>query len=321
MLQQLLTITRNTFTESIRQPIFAVVVMVTTIVLVLSPSLAAYTFENDTKMMIDMGLSSLFVAGLLLAVFTATGSLSTEIENRTVLTVVSKPVPRPLFVLGKFLGVSSAMAMATWILIIIFLLTVRHGVMQTARDSFDGPVLTFGILAGLLALVGAGLANYFYQWVFTSTFVIALSMLETLAWGLVLLISKDWQFQSPMTNLDGQLLMTLLMLFEALIILTAIALAASTRLGQTMTLMVCFGVFFMGLVSHWIIGHFVQSSILKTVFLALIPNLQYLWHADTLTQGLLIEPSHLLLVSGYSFVYLVTILSIAIALFQTREVG
>jgi len=288
MLQQLLTITRNTFTESIRQPIFAVVVMATTIVLVLSPSLAAYTFENDTKMMIDMGLSSLFVAGLLLAVFTATGSLSTEIENRTVLTVVSKPVPRPLFVLGKFLGVSSATAMATWILIIIFLLTVRHGVMQTARDSFDGPVLTFGILAGLLALVGAGLANYFYQWVFTSTFVIALSMLETLAWGLVLLISKDWQFQSPVTNLDGQLLMTLLMLFEALIILTAIALAASTRLGQTMTLMVCFGVFFLGLVSHWIIGHFVQNSILKTVFLALIPNLQYLWHADTLTQGLLI---------------------------------
>jgi len=171
MFQQVLTIGRNTYTESIRQPVFVVLIMASSLLLLLSPSLAAYTLDDDNKMMIDMGLSTLFLTGLLLAAFTATGVLSAEVENKTVLTVVSKPVSRPLFVLGKFVGVAGAIAVAYWTLSSVFLLLVRHRVMQTASDPFDGPVIVFGLLAGLTALLVATLGNYFYQWVFTSSFV------------------------------------------------------------------------------------------------------------------------------------------------------
>ena len=110
MFQQLLTLSRNTFIESIRQPIYVVLIFVGSIGLWLNTHLAAYTFGNDNKMMIDLGLSTLFLIGLALAAFSATGVLSAEIENRTVLTVVSKPVGRPLFVVGKYLGVAAAIA-------------------------------------------------------------------------------------------------------------------------------------------------------------------------------------------------------------------
>ena len=113
MIQQLLTIARNTFLESIRQPIFSVLLLVGTLALILNPMISAYTLDDDNKQLIDMGLSTLFVCGLLLSAFTATSVLSQELENKTVLTVISKPISRPLFVVGKYVGVSAALFVAS----------------------------------------------------------------------------------------------------------------------------------------------------------------------------------------------------------------
>ena len=112
MFQQTLTIARNTFFESIRQPIYVIMVLAVSLMLILNTFLAGYTLEDDNRLLMDMGLSTLFWAGMLMAVFTATGVLSDEIDNKTVLTVVSKPVGRPIFVLGKYVGVTGAILLA-----------------------------------------------------------------------------------------------------------------------------------------------------------------------------------------------------------------
>ena len=334
MIQQILTIGRNTFVEATRQPIYVVLLLMATALLVVNPSLSAYTLDDDNKILVDMGLSTLFLAGLLLSAFTATGVLSTEIENRTVLTVVSKPVSRPAFVLGKYVGVAAALALAFWTLMLIFLLTVRHEVLQRATDPFDMPVIVLGVLAAVTAIIGAALANYFYHWVFTSTFVFAFAALMTVCLLAVLMISKEWKFQSIGTDLDPQLITALLLIFEAVLILTAVAVACSTRLGQVMTLVICTLVFMLGLVIHYfnmqadkMLGDLEGSPLhqgffwtLKLFFL-MVPNLQYLWQADALTQGHSISAQHVILLSGYSVCYIAAILSLAIALFQTREVG
>ena len=335
MIRQLLSIAKNTFQESVRQPIFAVLILVAALALTLNPALAAYTLDDDNKLLLDMGLSTLFIAGLLLAAFTATGVLGQEIRLKTALTVVSKPVPRPLFVLGKFLGVTAALAMAFWTLAALFLLTERHQVMQTASDTFDGPVWTFGGLAALLSLVAATAGNYLYRWSFPSTFATWLAVLTTLAWLLVLVIGKGWILQSPATDFHPQLMIGLLMIFEAVLILTGVAIAVSTRLGQIMTLIVCVGVFFLGLVANYLaqtvrdaMGAIADPSVLERAALAgagallqAAPNLQLLWPGDALTQDHPITVGHLGWVTGYTALYVVGLLSLAVALFQTRDVA
>ena len=334
MVQQLLVIARNTFVESIRQPIFVVLLLLGTAMLVLNMSLSAFTMSDDNKILVDMGLSTLFIVGLALSAFTATGVLSAEVENRTVLTVVSKPVPRPLFVLGKYLGVAVALGMAFWTLMQVFLLTVRHQVLQRATDQVDQPVIVLGLLAAVVALLGSTLANYFYRWVFTSTFTYAFFITSTLAFLLVLMINKQWQFQSVMTDLDPQLVLTLLLVFEAVLILTAVAIACSTRLGQVMTLVICVLVFLLGLIGHYFstqadktIGNIADSFVhqllywLVKAFFFLVPNFQYLRQADALTQGHPISGGHVLVLSLYSVLYISAVLCLAVALFQSREVG
>ncbi len=335
MFEQLISIARNTFTESIRQPIYVVLILTSILVLILGTMWTAYTLDDDNKMLIDTGLSMLFLSGLLLAAFTATGVLSREIDQKTVLTVVSKPVPRPIFVLGKYLGVAAAIGVSYWILAIVFLLTVRHQVMQTASDAFDGPVMLMSALAGVVALTIATWGNYFYRWVFNSTFIGSLAVTATLAFAAVLLLSKAWTFQSPMTDLNVQLLIGLLLVFEAVLVLTAVAVAASTRLGQVMTLVVCTGVFLLGLVSNSVFGNLVHKFPIRTaegwldagarvlahLSYILTPNLQFLWPADAIVNGNDFTGPYVLTVSAYTLLYIAFVTSIAVALFQTREVG
>lgn len=321
MLGQLYTITRNTFLESLRQPIVLVITIVGSVLIWLNLSIAAYTFDDDNKILIDCGLGTLALAGLLVAGFCATGVLSAEIENRTVLTVVSKPVSRVVFVLGKFLGVALAVTLVYWLLGMEFLMTVRHRVMSTASDPFDGPVILFSSLAGLIALIVASWGNYFFQWVFTSRAVVLLAIGQTLALGLVLVIDKQWQFQSPLTDIDPQLMIALVLVLEGLMILSAVGITASTRLGQVMTLVILVGVGALGLVSEVMFGRFLQESILARFCYWVVPNIQYFWLADALTQGHPITVGHMLWVSGYAALFLLAVLSLAVALFQTRELG
>ena len=316
MIQQLFTISRHTFMASIRQPIFVVMILIAALALSLNPSLAAYTLDDDNKLLVDMGLSTLFLAGLLMAAFTATAVLSDELENKTVLTVVSKPVQRPVFVLGKYLGVSAAICVAYWVLCAIFLMTVRHRVLQTATSPFDGPVLLFGVMAGTLALAGATLGNYFYQTAFTSSFVLYLSGLISAAWVLVLLIDKQWHFQSPMVDLDPQLMVGLLLILEAVLILTSVAIMISTRLGQMMTLLICVFVFILGLINDYLLS---VLAVPYTPVYLITPNLQLFWPADAMTQGHSYNAGYVGLVSGYTVMYITAMMGLAVSLFQQRE--
>jgi hypothetical protein len=315
------TLAANAFRESIRQPVHAVLVAVGLLALLLNVNVAAYTLEDDNKLLVDMGLSTLFVVGMLLAAFTATSTLSREIETKTVLAVVSKPVPRWAVVVGKFLGVTAAIGLAYWLLAVTFLITVRHRVQSSVRveDTYDGPVLTFGILAVVLTLAVSAAANYLYRRPFPSTFSVVAALAATAAWGVVSCVSRTWRLQPPTTDQDPQLAIGLAMVFLAVVVLAAVAVAASTRLGSLATLLVCSGTFLCGLVGDYLLS--LGGSTLAVPVSAVVPNLQLFWPADALTQGHAIPAWHLGWVAAYAVAMVTAALALAVVLFQSRDVG
>jgi len=327
----ILAIARNSLVESIRQPVFAVLLLAGILALVLNVALAAFTLEDDNKLLVDLGLSTLFLCGLLLAAFTATGVLTREIENRTVVTVVSKPVPRPAVIVGKYLGVAAALALGFWSLASVFLLTVRHRVATGGPmdPSFDGPVVLFGTLATLAAVLVAAAANYLRGRSFASVFVVVQAAAAALALAAACSLDKAWRPQNPLAEWNPQLMVAVLLVFEAILVLAAVAIAASTRLGQTMTLMACVGVFLAGLVGEFFLGTVLADGWdgpawarwLAWPAYAALPNMQFFWQADALTQGQPITAAHCGLVTLYAAAMILAFLSLAVILFQDRDVG
>lgn len=254
MFQQLFAIARNTFFESIRQPIMLVILVAAMVMIVLSNPLSAFTMDENQRMLIDIGLATVFLAGAVLAAFVATNVLGREIENRTALTVISKPVNRPIFVVGKFLGVTAAMIIAALCMTFTFMLVELHSVIETVRDPIHLPVVLFGVGGVLLGIAAAAWCNYFYGTVFSSSVICFVTPLLFLAYLLALNFGPEFESRPFLQNFKDQIWLAVIGIMVAIVVLCSIAVAVSTRLGQLMTLVVTVGLFMLGLLSDWIFG-------------------------------------------------------------------
>lgn len=340
LFEQLLAIARNTFLESIRQPVVLVVCVAATILVVLSNPFSAWTMQEDQRMFVDIGLSTVFLATAVLAAFIATNVLSREIENRTVLTVVSKPVPRPVFIVGKFLGVSLSMVIALVFLGLVFALVEIHGTLQTVRDPLHMPVILFGGGALIAAIAGGSWMNYFYGRSF-SAWALSLGVpFLGLAYLLSLFFDAEWNSVPLAKQFEPEVWKALFLMALATLVLNAVAIAASTRLGQVLTLTAVVGVFVLGLLSDWMLGRPLtdtsaaiaaagaDASIglqLKLAFFstcrAALPNFQAFWLSDALTQKKAIPADYIAYTVPYTLAVVAALLSLATMLFQRREVG
>ncbi|GMV25029.1 MAG: hypothetical protein AMXMBFR58_10600 [Phycisphaerae bacterium] len=268
MFQQLIPIARNAFVESLRQPIFLLLILLAGILQVFNTWNTGYSMgyteagevSGDNKLLLDIGMSTVFVAAMLLAAFIATSVLSREIENKTVLTVVSKPVARPLLIIGKYLGVAGAITVATVTMLIYLLFAIRHGVMSTAADELDGPVLLFSFGATIISLGLAAWTNYFYGWNFPQTAVSLLLPFCAVGYFLTLCLSKEWQPQSPFLDFKPQITLACFCLMMAVLVLTSIATAASARLKQVPTIAICIIVFVLSLLTNHLLGRYAFNN-------------------------------------------------------------
>ena len=95
----------TTAKEAISQPLFYVLLAIGVFGLILFLFIPYNTLGEDIKMVKEEGLTLIMVLSIILALWTASVSIADEIEGRTALTLLSKPVGRREFIFGKFLGV------------------------------------------------------------------------------------------------------------------------------------------------------------------------------------------------------------------------
>ena len=324
MHRKFFAIVNNTFAETIRQPIFSVLMWVAVLMLVVNPSMALFSLQSgrDNKIMQDVGLATLLLFGLIASAFSATGVITREIENKTVLTVISKPVGRLTFLVAKYVGVSGALLIGYYFLCLVMMMTVRHGVMETVADKFDMPVMVFSSVALGISLIAAGFGNFMYGWHFPTSLIAWAVPLGSAALGATLFFDPEWTVQSPLTDFgDMQMLYAIASTFCAILVLTAFAVAISTRFTQVMTLIFCIAVFCMGLLSDYLFGQFADQNLVYKILYTALPNFQFFWLADPLTQDQVIPGTHVLKLIGYTGLYVPAVLALGVAMFQTREVG
>lgn len=325
MFQPFYTVALNTFVETIRQPIYAVILLVTAILLILNVSLAAFTLDDDDKLLIGLGLSTLLLSGLFLSAFSAAGVLSREIENKTVLTVISKPVGRPIFVLGKFMGLAAALVLAFYLGTLVFVLTIRHGVLEAATDPWDAPVLVFGFGSFGVALLVGAFCNYAYGRHFVTTAIAIVTPLLTASVILVAKFDEHWDLIPFGSNyFGGQVLVAAYLVLLMVMITAAVALAASTRFGQLVTLFICTAIVGVGIISDYAFGQHGESSVLAAVAYRTVPNMGPFWIIDGLHAGTgktAVTLKYVVYATSYAALITAGILSIAVAAFQKREVG
>ena len=129
-----------TMKEAIRQPFFFLLLAIALVLMVLNTFLPFFSLGDDVKMLKDCGLATLLISGLLLAVWTASQSISAEIEGKTAITLLSKPINRRQFIVGKYLGILMGVFIFFVPVVIMFLACIYYKVpydfRETARTNY-----------------------------------------------------------------------------------------------------------------------------------------------------------------------------------------
>ncbi len=105
-------IAKNTFRESIRDRILYVIAFFAAVMMISSLALGWISIGDQLQVVQDFSLAILSFFGALMAVFVGTGLIYKEIDKRTIYTILSKPVRRWQFVLGKYFGLLSVLGLA-----------------------------------------------------------------------------------------------------------------------------------------------------------------------------------------------------------------
>jgi ABC-type transport system involved in multi-copper enzyme maturation permease subunit len=133
-----LTLAFATAKEAIRQPAFFVLAFLAGSSLICSIFVSYFTFGEDIKMYKDTGLTTISFASLLLALLTASSTVAEEIEGKTAITLLSKPINRRQFIVGKFLGIELGVLALFAILGTMFALGVWYKYQYDLRESAGG---------------------------------------------------------------------------------------------------------------------------------------------------------------------------------------
>ena len=134
-------IARATTKEAVRQPIFLLCMALAIVSLALNYVLPYFSLGEDVKMLKDCGMATILITGLLIAVWTASTSVADEIDGKTAMTLLSKPINRRQFVLGKYVGILQTILWYMLPVVTVFLVLIYFKVGYDAKEgSKDAPL-------------------------------------------------------------------------------------------------------------------------------------------------------------------------------------
>jgi ABC-type Na+ efflux pump permease subunit len=303
-LHRIITIGRNTLTEAVRQKVLNVLlifslVLVSSSVLVsqlATPGLdSSGLFDAQIKFVKDFGCGAIGLFGFFIALLSTAQLIPQELHNRTIYTILAKPVRRSEFLLGKFLGVVLLLALCVALMSLAFAATLYwqelRGIEATA-SSYD--------TAGNWRANPVAVNAYNHD---------------------VLQIVQQVR--------DPQLIEAIILIFAKLVMTIGIALLISTfATSSIFTIVTTFMIYLIGHMEStarefWLASgansSIWQSGLVGFISL-LIPDMNSFTIVDEILAGNKVPWSHALNLIGYADVYLIVLLAVSIVVFDYREI-
>jgi ABC-type transport system involved in multi-copper enzyme maturation permease subunit len=132
---KLAAVALSTTKSDIAQPLYAILMAAGIFGLLVFVYIPYNTFGDDIKQLKDSGLSLILVLCVLQSVWAASSSVADEVEGKTALTVLSKPVSRRDFILGKFVGIAWSVGLMAVIFGLLLLVTVAYKPIYDYREG------------------------------------------------------------------------------------------------------------------------------------------------------------------------------------------
>lgn len=208
-------IAQNTFREAVRDRILHSIIFFAFGMILLSLVLKEVTIGEQDKVVRSIAQSSIDIFASIMAMFLGISTIGKELENKTIYTLLSKPIGRAHFLLGKYCGIILT------ILAEVVLLSLFYTLLIGIEQGFPEPIffasLVLVMVEMMLITACSVLCASYSSRTTASAFMLAIFVIGHLADDIWLFSSEA---QTPMIRQLGQALYYLLPNFEALSIRT-----------------------------------------------------------------------------------------------------
>jgi ABC-type transport system involved in multi-copper enzyme maturation permease subunit len=283
------TLAAATYGDITRRPLYYILLFTFVVAIFGSKFLTLFSFYREIHMVREMGMATITFWGFLIVVVTSGLIVGQELEDRTAVTLLSKPIQRVDFLLGKFFGLVASLIPGMIVLAGVLFLTLW--MMSLPK----------------LPLHDADLAREVQQ--------------GASPFGATLRITWKMFFLSQSAVVvEG----TLLSFFQTCI-LAAAAVSFSAFFPNVVSVAATTLVFILGNVSSYMVASVENLKVGPLSFLGragsyLIPNLGYFNLQMYFSEGKIISPWYLTLSFAYTALYVVAVFIVSCALFRKREV-
>ena len=159
--------------SELSQPLPVMLMVIVSLAILLFVFLPFHTFGEDIKLLKDCGVTLILIAAILQAVWSASTSVNDEIEGRTALTLLSKPIHRRSFIIGKIMGVICIVMLMFLVLGTVELLAVAYKPIVESRESSLDPPTWQQCHTEMFQTI-PGLALAFFEAIVFGAFAVAL---------------------------------------------------------------------------------------------------------------------------------------------------
>ncbi|PYT06796.1 MAG: hypothetical protein DMF49_10110 [Acidobacteria bacterium] len=174
----------NTFREAIRDRVLYLLLFFALALITASRVVSMLTVGSEEKIIKDLGLAAIELFGVLTAVLIGVGLVFKEIEKRTVHVLLSRPVRRWHFLVGKYLGLSLVLAVNCLLMTAgLYLVLLAHG----DPDPWLLPAIGLLFLEQLVMTAVALLFSSFSSPILSSVFTLSVYAVGHLSWSFRLL--------------------------------------------------------------------------------------------------------------------------------------
>lgn len=281
-------IARATTKEALRQPVFLMMTAIGLIVIVLNVWVPFFSLGEDTKMYVDCGLATVLICSLLHCVWTASMSVADEIEGKTAMTLLSKPINRRQFVFGKYVGIlQSALIMIAVLGVVFFCLTYYKFHYDQKESSQEQTPLIYMRSVGGLPFQLPYLNRVYFE------------VARTVFPGLTLIAME-------------------------VAVMTAVSVAISTRVPMLVNMSTCFAVFVIGHLTPVLVASDVKNVFVKFVaqlMATVLPGFDNFNMSAAISTGKVISPEYIGLAGLYCLAYVTAMIMVGFLLFEDRDLA
>lgn len=144
-------IAKNTYREIIRDRILYGILVFAVLLIALSLALGQLSFAEQARITIDFGFTAIHLSAIILSIFVGSTLVGREIEKKTIITLLARPITRTQFIVGKNLGLTMVIVMAVGLLS-----AVLAGILMALNLSLSLSFLVglYGVLLEAVVLLG-----------------------------------------------------------------------------------------------------------------------------------------------------------------------